>query len=133
MIFLDTSVLIRYFTGDDPHKARQCEDLFHQARSGRTTLFLTHLAIAETIWVLSRQYRIPKLPLVEGLRRLLNTRNVVCDDAPLILAALALFESKPISFIDAYHATFLPDRGITEFCSYDADFDQLSGIKRREP
>ncbi len=133
MIFLDTSLLVRYFTGDDPHKSRQCEQLFRKTEEGRVTLFLTHLTIAEAIWVLSKKYQMTKPVLVESLRRLLNTPHILCDEAPLLLATLDLFGSKSISFVDAYHATFLPERGITTFYSYDTDFDQIHGITRKEP
>jgi predicted nucleic-acid-binding protein len=133
MNFLDTSILIRYFTQDDPRKANRCEQLFRHAESGRTTLYLTHLAVAETVWVLSKAYRMPKAALTEGIRRLLNTPNVVCEKAPLILVALDLFEIHDISFIDAYHAVILPAQGITTLYSYDTDFDQIPAFKRREP
>lgn len=131
--FLDTNILIRYLTGDDPKKADRAEKLLLSARSGRTTLFLTHMALAEAIWVLSSEYHLTKTEIADGLRRVLNTHNIQCDEAPLILATLALFESKSISFVDAYHATFLPAKGITEIYSYDTDFDQVPGITRREP
>ena len=133
MIFIDTNILIRLLGGDDPLKADRCHQLFKTAKAGHVKLYLTHLILAETIWILSKKYGVGKSSLVEGIRRLLNTPNVFCDDAPLILAALDLFESKSISFIDAYHAVTLPSRGITEFYSYDTDFDQIPGITRREP
>lgn len=133
MNFLDTSVLIRYFTKDDPEKAGRSEELFRKTEAGHLTLYLTHLALAEAIWVLSKAYQMPRATLTKNIHRLLNTPNVICDDAPLILAALDLFQSKPLSFIDAYHAVLLPARGITEFCSYDSDFDQVPSVTRREP
>lgn len=135
MTFVDTNILIRLLGGDDPHKADRCQQLFHAAKAGRIKLFLTHLVIAETVWILSKKYGVPKSSLAESLRRLLNTPHVFCDNAPLIIAALDLLESKPISFIDAYHTLTLPTRGITEFYSYDTDFDQLTGagITRKEP
>lgn len=133
MIFLDANVLIRYLTGDDRRKANRCERLLRQAETGRITLFLTHLGIAEVVWVLSKKYRMPKPILAESIRRLLNTPHILCDEAPLILAALELFESRDVSFIDAYHAALLPARGITGIYSYDTDFDRLPGITRREP
>lgn len=134
MIFLETSVLVRYLSGDDPRKASRCEQLLKDAQRGKVTLYVSHMMVAETIWVLSGEtYAVPKDEIVEHLRRLLNTPHLVCEDAPLILAALELFRTKPISFIDAYHATVLPSRGITEFYSYDTDFDQVTGITRREP
>jgi len=133
MNFLDTSILIRYFTKDDPHKAAQSEELFRRTEAGRMSLYITHMALAETVWVLLKVYRMPRASLAEGIRRLLNTPNVVCEETPLILGALNLFESHNISFVDAYHAAVLPEHGITEFYSYDTDFDQVPGITRREP
>jgi len=131
--FLETSILIRYLTRDEPHKADRCEELFKEADKGRITLYLTPLVIAETVWVLSRTYRFSKEEIVDGLRRVLNTPHIVCEDVDLIVTALETFRSKPISFVDAYHATVLPAQGITGFYSYDTDFDHLSGIVRREP
>lgn len=133
--FLDTNVLIRYWTGNPPDRADRAERLLQDARSGKIRLLVTHFVIAEVIWVLIKEYRLPKETVIESLRRLLNTPNLFCDDAPSVLAALSLFESKTISFIDAYHAVFLPARGVTEFYSYDTDFDQMigAGITRKEP
>ncbi len=133
MTFLETTILVRYLTGDDPQKSHRCERLFKKTESGEETLYITHLVIAETIWVLLSWYKFPKSNVVDGVRRILNTPHVVCDEAPLLLATLDLFESKSISFIDAYHATFLPARNITSFYSYDTDFDQISTITRHEP
>lgn len=133
MDFLDTSTLIRYFTGDDLHKASQCERLFREARAGKVTLWVSHLVIAEAVWVLSKTFEMPRRAIVEHLSRLLNTPHVVCDDAPTVLAALALYGTTHMSFVDAYHATLLPARGITTFYSYDTDFDQVTGITRRAP
>lgn len=133
MRLLETSVLIRYLTKDDPHKANRCERLFKETQGGRNVLYVTHLVIAETIWVLESHYEFPRSAIAEGLRRVLNTPHLICDEAPLLLAALDLYESKSHSFIDAYHATILPAHGITELYSYDTDFDQVAGITRREP
>jgi len=131
--FLETSILIRYLTKDDPEKAGRCEHLFKETEKGRIALYLTPLVVAEVIWVLSRVYRFQKTEIVDGLRRVLNTPHLLCDDQELLLQALELFRARPVSFIDAYHATVLPARGITEFYSYDTDFDQISGITRRAP
>lgn len=131
--FLETSVIVRYLTADDPDKIDRCEALFRNTKSGKTTLCVTHLTVAEAIWVLLKVYRFPKEAVANGMRRLLNTPHLLCEDAPLILAALELFQSTPLSFVDAYHAVVLPARGITELYSYDTDFDLVPELKRREP
>ena len=131
--FLETTLLIRYLTKDVPEKADRCEQLFREMEKGRVSLYVTPLVIAEAIWTLSRAYHFQKMEIVDGLRRVLNTPHLLCDEKDLLLQALELFRAKPFSFIDAYHAVTLPARGITEFYSYDTDFDQLPGITRREP
>ncbi len=131
--FLETSLLIRYLTKDVPEKADRCERLFREAQKGRIILYLTPLVVAETIWVLSSVYRFQKAEIVEGMRRVLNTPHLICDDQELILQALELFRTRPISFIDAYHAAFMEHHGISTVYSYDTDFDGLTGITRREP
>lgn len=133
MTFLDTSLLIRYFSGDNPHKADRCEKLFQRAKAGHLTLWVSPLVIAETVWVLSKKYLMSRTDLGEKIRRLLNTSHILCDEAPLMLAAVNLYESSAMSFIDAYHAIVLPARGISELYSYDTDFDHIPGITRREP
>ncbi|OGX37953.1 MAG: hypothetical protein A3C53_07770 [Omnitrophica WOR_2 bacterium RIFCSPHIGHO2_02_FULL_68_15] len=131
--FLDTSVLIRYLSGDDAQKADRSERLLRDASHGRTPLCVTHLVIAELVWVLSKEYRMPRTAIAEHLQRLLTTPHVACAEAEHLATALELFASTPLSFVDAYHAVLLPARGITTFYSYDTDFDQLPGLTRREP
>lgn len=130
---LDTNILIRYFVEDDPQKFHACDRLFHKARTGQVALLITHLVIAEVIWILSKRYRIQRMEIAESFQKLLSTPNILCEDTDLILSTLGLFESSSISFIDAYHATVLPARGISTFYSYDTDFDGLEGVARREP
>ena len=133
MTFLETTVLVRYLTRDDPMKAGRCEQLFKRAEAGREELCLTHLVLAETVWVLSSHYQFSNVEIARGLKRILNTPHLFCEEISSLLAAVDLYESTTLSFIDAYHATVLPDKGITTFYSYDTDFDRIAGITRREP
>lgn len=133
MKFLDSNVILRYLTGDDARKAQRCQALFERAERGQEALYTTALAIAEVIWVLASRYRHPKAEVVEGIRRLLNTRNMLVEEPEVLLQALYLFERHPIDFIDAYHGAVLQTRGLAEVYSYDSDFDRLPGLARVEP
>ena len=133
MKFLDTNVLLRYLTSDDARKARRCEALFERTERGQESLYTTVLAVADVVWVLMSKYRHPKASVVEGVRRLLNTRHLPTDEPEVLLMALQLFERHPIDFIDAYHGALMLARGLTTVYSYDTDFDRLSGLHRVEP
>lgn len=108
MRLLDTNILLRYLTGDDPAKAARCETLLTALPRQREALSLSVLAVAEVVWVLSTRYRFPRSRIVEGLRRLLNTPHLVVDERDALFSAFALFERYPIDFTDAYHAALCP-------------------------
>lgn len=133
MKFLDTNVILRHLTGEDARQAARCEALFERADRGREVLYTTVLVIAEIIWVLGARHGHPKARIVDGIRRMLNTRNIVIEDREALLLALQLFEQHPIDFIDAYNGAVMQARGLEVIYSYDKDFDLIPGIQRLEP
>ena len=98
--FLDTSVVVRYLTGDSP-------DLAHQAASiidGNDDLWITDVVLAETAYVLSSVYQVQRDDIVDHLISLLQKENLspFALDKGLVLQGLLL--CKPpgrVSFADA--------------------------------
>ena len=133
MKFLDTNVIVRYLTGDDPRKARQCAQLFERVQGGREAVYTTAMAVAEVVWVLGTRYGHPKANIVEGLRRVLNTSQILFEERETLLMAVDLFERHAIDFIDAYHGAVMLARGTSDIYSYDTDFDHVAGLRRLEP
>ena len=131
MTFLDTNVVLRYLTGDQPGKAQRCAALLE--RPGREPLYTTALVVAEVIWLLVGRYEFPKARVVEAIRRLLNTPRIMLEEREVMLMAVQLFEQHPIDFIDAYHGALMRARGIGTLYSYDEDFDRIPHLKRLEP
>lgn len=133
MTLLDTNIFIRFAIPDDPGRATRCAKLFDSVVAGREQAVVTPMAIAEVAWVLLGAYRLSKPHVIEALRRILNTGKFEIIDREILLRGLDLFENHPIDFIDAYHAAFMEAHGIQTITSYDSDFDQISGVTRREP
>ena len=133
MTFLDANVILRHLTGDDARKAQRCARLFEQAERGRQTLYTTAMVVAEVIWVLGGRYHHPKANIVDGVRRLLNTPNLLVEEREVLLLAVQLFEQHPIDFIDAYNGAVMQARGLEAIYSYDKDFNVIPGIRRIEP
>ena len=133
MTFLDTNIILRYLTWDDPRKARKCEDLFKNAVEGKEVLYTTTLVIAELIWTLEKAYKLPRSEIVTHVQRILNTPNIELDEKDVLLAAIGLYELKKIDFIDAYNAIFMETMHINSIYSYDTHFDLIPPIKRLEP
>ena len=69
---IDTSVVVRYLTGDPPHLA----DLSAQLIDGETGLIITDVVLLESAYVLSSVYGVPRERVVDQLVALLRRANV---------------------------------------------------------
>jgi len=73
---LDTSVLVRYLTGDDPAKAASTR-AYLQAASARS-LLVPDVAVAELAFVLIRVYHWPATGVADAIRAVVShTTNIV--------------------------------------------------------
>lgn len=133
MTFLDTNIILRYLTWDEPKKAKKCEALFKKAIEGKEVLYTTTLVIAEVIWTLEKAYKLPKSEIVTHVQRILNTPNINLEEKDILLATIGLYELKKIDFIDAYNAISMETKGIGSLYSYDTHFDLIPPLKRLEP
>ncbi len=133
MTFLDTNVILRYLTWDDPAKARRCETLFKKTVEGKETLYTTTLVIAELVWTLEKAYGLPRGEIVTHVQQVLNTPNLEIDEKDALQAAVGLYGLKAIDFIDAYNAISMESNGVKAIYSYDRHFDALPPLKRLEP
>ncbi len=98
--FLDTSVIVRYLTGEPLEMAERAAALIDTD----TTLLLTETALAETGYVLQRVYGIERAAVVDLLIAFLQKENIAVHqhDTDLVIAALLLCRpSGRISFADA--------------------------------
>ena len=132
-IFIDTNILLRYLTGDDPDKYKKCRDIFKRALEKKIVLLTSDMVIAELIWTLSSFYKVPKEEIIEKITIIINTPNLKIPNKKLISDTLILFSQENIDYIDAYNAVFMKHNSCTQIFSYDKDFDRLEDIMRMEP
>lgn len=98
--FLDTSVLVRYLTGDPP-------ELLPAARAiidGAADLRMTNVALMETAYVLTSVYQVPRATIVDALIAFARKRNVTLvdiDKDTIIQGLLLCRPSGRVSFADA--------------------------------
>lgn len=134
MRLLDANILIRYLTNDHPRLASKCEALFRKISEGKEKVLLTHLVIAEVVWVLEGQYHFPPEKISEVILRLLNTNHVELDEKDVVIQAFSMWELSRyrVDYIDAYHAAWIAMKKLNGIYSYDSDFEKL-GVERLEP
>ncbi len=98
--FLDTSVVVRYLTGDPPELAEQAAGIV----DGETGLRVTDVVLAETAYVLTSVYQVPRSVVVDHLIAFLQKQNIVLHGLDKGVALQALLLCRPsgrVSFADA--------------------------------
>jgi predicted nucleic-acid-binding protein len=118
MIGLDTNVLVRYLTQDEAAQAARANALIDQLTESRPG-YLTTVALAEIYWVLRRAYRYEKTAIAEGLRRLLESKEIVVEQADTVRSALRRVDAGA-DFADA----LIAELGATAGCERTVTFDE---------
>ncbi len=131
--FLDTNILLRYFTRDDEEKARKTLALLTRVERREERVETSVIVVFETVYALQRLYRVPRPRIRELLTPILGLRGLRLPGKNVCVDALDLYASSNISYADAYHAVYVKARGVTEIYSWDSDFDKIEGIARVEP
>lgn len=99
--FLDTSVVVRYLTGEPPALAASARALIED---GNEVLTLLPVVLAETAFVLTSRYVMGRADVVDALSDLVTRENVTVEGLPAdaVVEALALVRpSGRVSFPDA--------------------------------
>ena len=114
MIAVDTNVLVRLLTGDDPAQARAARALFSSER-----IWIAKTVLLETAWVLRSLYGFDEGAICDAFTKLLGLKNMEAEDAASLVAALAL-TGQGIEFADALHLSSRPQG--TGFVTFDKAF-----------
>jgi predicted nucleic-acid-binding protein len=99
---LDTNVLVRYLTQDDPKQAALASKTIEEAAAKKEKLLLQPLVFCELIWVLETAYGFPKGIIVKVLGKILRTAEFEISEKDLLWLALADYHSGKGDFSDYY-------------------------------
>jgi predicted nucleic acid-binding protein len=118
---LDTSVLVRYVTFDPPTQGEVAAALI----DSEADLLVTSVGLAETAFVLTRNYGLPRSTVVDTLTDLLARENVDMVDLPKALAVDALNLCRPsgrVSYADALEWAVARHNGVPTVYTFDQAF-----------
>jgi DNA-binding transcriptional regulator YiaG len=73
MIGLDTNVLIRYLTQDDPVQSAKATEILERRLRPTNPGFVSVVAMVETVWVLDRAYGLATQEIATAVERLLHS------------------------------------------------------------
>ena len=87
MIALDTNVLVRFFTDDDPSQYQAVTELF-ATLSRANPGFISQPVLIETVWVLARSYGLSRREWLDALWVLVQSDEIEFDDGECVIEAL---------------------------------------------
>lgn len=119
MIGLDTNVVVRYLTQDDPAQAAAAARII-DSLSSDVPGFLSLVVIAELVWVLESSYDFKKNDVARVLDNLLRSGELVIERAEIVRHALRAFGVSRAGFTDC----LIERCGHAAECQYTATFDK---------
>ncbi len=97
MIAVDTNLLVRLLTKDDPDQAKRAAKAMES-----DDIFIPKTVLLETEWVLRHAYGIGKEAAARGFRKMMGLANVRVEDPQTLFQAISWYESG-LDFADALH------------------------------
>ncbi len=122
---VDTNVLIRLITGDDPRQATSAGVFIENGA------WVSILAVAETAWVLSTVYKLSATKLAAGVEMLLNHKHLTLQDSDAVAMALDLFRSRlALGFSDCLMLQLTRKAGHLPLGTFDRLLGKVAGTQK---
>lgn len=128
MIGLDTNVLVRYVTQDDPKQAAAATKLFEQALSVERPGFVCLVTLSELAWVLADCYDADKARIVAVIDGLLASRQIIVEEPERVWRALRAWEQSSADFSNALVGEILAANGCDKVVTFDKAASRLRGF-----
>ncbi len=125
-LFIETSVIVRFLTRDDPRKAGDCDALFVLIDQGSIRPYISNIVVLEMAYVLHRLYKFPRIVVADALERLLLLRNLTIVEKTNTKQALTSWTGGHSKYGDCLIASQVPP-GVA-LVTYDRDFERFSGL-----
>ena len=113
MLAVDTNILVRFFTHDQPDATARAIRILQSPR-----VWVTKTVLLETEWVLRAVYELPSDRVARALRALAGLDNVEVEDPLQVSQALDAYDLG-LDFADALHLAGAEGR---QFVSFDDKF-----------
>lgn len=96
---IDTNVIVRFLTRDDPKLTKKAEKILKNAESGQ--LEIPDFILTEIVWLLLSYYKIEKEEVIEKLEGMLAFDKFKLN-RKVLREAVDIYRDNNISFVDAY-------------------------------
>ena len=122
---VDTNVLVRLVTRDDPQQVQAAESFIEKGA------WVSQLVLAEATWVLSAAYGRSAAEIATAVDMLLSHQQLAIDAPDTVAAALATFRERPsLGFSDCVILEIARKAGHLPLGTFDRSLGRVNGAQR---
>jgi predicted nucleic-acid-binding protein len=121
MTGIDTNVLVRYITRDDPEQYQAAKRALESSCTREAPGYVNVIVLCELAWVLARLYDATDEELVGVIDQLLRTHQFRIERRDQVRAALEQYKRRPAGFPDCLLGRLNRNAGCEETITFDQD------------
>ena len=122
---VDTNVLVRLIARDEPAQLRAAESFIERGA------WVSHLVLAETVWVLRAAYARDANAIATAIEMLLAHESLSVENPDVVTAAVQSFRAKPaLGFSDCLVLEIARKAGHLPMGTFDRSLGKVSGAQR---
>jgi len=128
MIGLDTNILVRLLTADDPVQTQQAALFLQHRCSAETPGFVNCVVIAELVWALQKVYGYARADVLAAMEALLSNSSLMIESRQQVQAAVLTYRSTNCDLVDALVGELNRVRGCEATATFDRKAARLKGF-----
>jgi len=126
----DTNTIIRYLTKDNEILYAKAKDFFDNVKNGSSRAIIIESVIAESIYVLTKIYKVPRDVAASSLIDILRYKGIANHDQQELIHALALFSERNIDIVDCILCVKAAGSDLSLF-SFDGELNKITDSRSR--
>lgn len=129
MIGLDTNIMVRYFTQDDPVQSRRATEIIEQALTEDEPGYISLVTMAEVTWVLERVYHRSGHEIARAIEAMLQADSLLIQSEQEVFTAMVALKTGQGGFADALTAALGQRAGCTSTLTFDKKASRIAGFE----
>lgn len=122
MIGIDTNVLVRYLTRDDPRQAQLAAQVLERECTKENPGFVNDVVLCELVWVLEDAYGYSSAEIIPVIEQIIRTAQLCVSDAGAVWRAHEAYR-QGFDFADA----LIGEANARNGCADTVTFDRKAG------
>ena len=129
MTGIDTNILVRHYTQDDPKQSPQATQFLSDHCTETVPGWISVPVQCELAWVLRKAYKYSKQDLIKVLNAMRQTRGLAIEDEPSFDEALSSYAASAADFPDCLIVARHRSAGVMDTYTFDERAAKLNGFQ----